>query len=60
MNIRLDSGRGVRVKLRYYEGEPFGSVTAIDAKPLAIREVDETRNKLDGILRESKLKVSQG
>jgi len=60
MNIRLDSGRDVRVKLRYYEGELFGSATAIDDAPLTMQEIDETQDKLDKTIREARLKVSQG
>lgn len=60
MDIRLDSGRDVRVKLRYYEGELFGSATAIDGRPLTFQEIDETQDKLDRTLREARLRVSQG
>ena len=60
LNIRLDSGRDVRVKLRYYEGELFGSATAIDGRLLTMQEIEETQDKLDRTIREARLKVSQG
>ena len=60
MNIRLDSGRDVRVKLRYYEGELFGSATATDGRPLTIQEIDETQDKLDRTIHEARLRVLQG
>ena len=60
LNIRLDSGRDVRVKMRYYEGELFGSATATDGRPLTMQEIDETQDKLDKTIREARLRVSQG
>jgi hypothetical protein len=57
INIRLDSGRDVRVKLRYYERELFGSATATYGRPLSMQEVDETQDKLDRTIREARLRV---
>ena len=58
LNVRLDSGKDVRVKMRYSEGELFGSATVIDGKPLTTQEIDEARDKLDKLLREMRFKVS--
>jgi hypothetical protein len=59
LNIRLDPGKDVRVKMRYSEGELFGSATAMDGNPLTIQEIDEARDKLDKLLREMRFKVPQ-
>ena len=59
LNIRLDSGKDVRVKMRYSEGELFGSPTAMDGISLTIQEIDETQDKLDKLLRKMRFKVSQ-
>ena len=54
--IRLDSGKEVRVKIRYYEGELFTSVTGI-GEPVTMEETYEAQDKLNRLLNEGKIKL---
>ena len=53
--IRLDSGKEVRVRIRYCEGELFTSVTGIGG-PVTMEEVYEARDKLNRLLNQGKIK----
>ena len=60
LNMRLDSGKEIRVRIRSYEDELFASVTALDGKPLTLEELYEARDTLNKIFRENRVKVRQG